>query len=524
MAMNLMMNLAKLPVWIIVAIHVFHFGAGETFKWFKSGCSNYTIHANSDRLDWEQSRQLCKKTGLGDLVSIESYAEWLFLKNTILKLTIADEYFIGLRRDDRNRPWRWLSNKSTSKKYLPWATGEPSDDGNCANMYKDYRKDYGKYNDLKCTGKPKPGYICEFPVDRCNQEDGDKRCSCYTFENDMPMPWPQAEGSCKFKNKHLVVMETEREWEFINKEIQTRNSSKESEWHIGLYRNLTTKKWTWINGKTVVINKWQKDKPQGSDFYTVMSKGLFSSIKGNVNRGWICEEKTDNCQGVCLIHNPEATDSKPPGTTKPTTQWRSDSSTAYARTTTSDSTVTSSAPGVSDRSKDDNDGSSTIVIVAASLGAILFIALIVLAVVLLLRRRKRRGHGKDDETPPKKSTQQPAQIGENQYEPVDRVEVAKLLGTPDNNKAEKETEHESPSANCEYAVVNKKNKKRKEGDLVYAQLAEFDGANNDKTAQKPPSYEPTVYADVDVVPPEVFNSTSVDSTQPTYANVQTTGV
>jgi len=50
-------------------------------------------------------------------------------------------------------------------------------------------------------------------------------------------------------------------------------------------------------------------------------------------------------------------------------------------------------------------------------------------------------------------------MGDNQYEPVDRVEVAKLLGTPDNNKAEKETEHESPTANCEYAVVNKKNKK-----------------------------------------------------------------
>ena len=66
--------------------------------------------------------------------------------------------------------------------------------------------------------------------------------------------------------------------------------------------------------------------------------------------------------------------------------------------------------------------------------------------------------------------------------------------------------------------------KRKEGDLVYAQLAEFDSANNDNTAQKPPSYEPTVYADVDVVPPNVFNSTSVDSTQPTYANVDTAGV
>ena len=94
-------------------------------------------------------------------------------------------------------------------------------------------------------------------------------------------------------------METEREWEFINKEIQTRNSGKENEWHIGLYRNLTSKQWSWINGKTVTIKKWQKNKPQGGDFYTVMAKessngvkGSFSSIKGNVDRGWICEEET----------------------------------------------------------------------------------------------------------------------------------------------------------------------------------------------------------------------------------------
>ena len=59
---------------------------------------------------------------------------------------------------------------------------------------------------------------------------------------------------------------------------------------------------------------------------------------------------------------------------------------------------------------------------------------------------------------------------------------------------------------------------------MYAQLAEFDGDHNDTKAQKPASYEPTVYADVDVVPPEVFSRTDPDSTQPTYANVQTTGV
>ena len=142
---------------------------GENFRWFKGGCSNYTFHAKSPGLTWERSRQLCQETGLGDLVSIESYAEWIFLKNTILKLTIADEYFIGLRRDDRSREWKWLSNKGTSQTYLPWATSEPSGDGDCVDMFKDYNKDYGKYNDLSCTTQA-PGYICEFPVDGCNQE------------------------------------------------------------------------------------------------------------------------------------------------------------------------------------------------------------------------------------------------------------------------------------------------------------------------------------------------------------------
>ena len=142
---------------------------GETFKWFKGGCSNYTIHKDSARLNWEQSRQSCKETGLGDLVSIESHAEWMFLKNAILKLEIS-EYFIGLKRDERDRPWKWLTNKSASQKDLPWATGEPSGDGNCATMYKDYLRNYGKYNDFSCTIPETYGYICEIPVHGCNQE------------------------------------------------------------------------------------------------------------------------------------------------------------------------------------------------------------------------------------------------------------------------------------------------------------------------------------------------------------------
>ena len=82
-------------------------------------------------------------------------------------MTTADEYFIGLRKDGQ---WKWLSNNRTSLTGLPWATWEPNGDGNCATMYKDYRGDYGKYNDLDCTTQQRRGFICEFPVDRCNQE------------------------------------------------------------------------------------------------------------------------------------------------------------------------------------------------------------------------------------------------------------------------------------------------------------------------------------------------------------------
>ncbi|KAL9973645.1 hypothetical protein ACROYT_G020126 [Oculina patagonica] len=368
--------------------------------------------------------------------------------------------------------------------------------------------------------------------------DGKERCSCYTFENGTStqgFSWPQANVSCEYYNKHLVVMETEREWEFIYKEIQTRKGARYDEWLIGLYKILKTGEWTWVNGKPLTIDKWQPNKPKDMEYYALIAKewpvgkkGLFNSIQGNVFRGWICEEETDNCQVGCFFHNyPMPTNSTPAESTTPTTQIQRKSSTPYGHTDASDFTSTTSAPGATGQTGD-NDNSSTIVIIAASLAAVLFVVLIVFAVVLLLRRKKRRSHGKDAEIPQKKSSHQRAQLGENQYEPVDRVEAAKVLGTPDSGRAppttQKKDEYELPSPNCEYAVVNKKNRKRKEGDLVYAQLAEFDGDSNDTKAHKPPSYEPTVYADVDVVPPEVFSRTNPDSTQPTYANVETTGV
>ncbi|XP_022806644.1 CD209 antigen-like [Stylophora pistillata] len=140
------------------------------------------------------------------------------------------------------------------------------------------------------------------------------------------MAWPQAMDNCNYNNKTLVVMETEREWEFVKNEIQNRVGSNYGEWFIGLEQNFTTGNWTWVNGKPLTINKWQRSNPEPSDFYGLIHKeypagykGSFSTISGNIQTSWICEEETDNCQGDCFFHiAPPST--SPPGTKAVTTR------------------------------------------------------------------------------------------------------------------------------------------------------------------------------------------------------------
>ena len=49
----------------------------------------------------------------------------------------------------------------------------------------------------------------------------------------------------------LVSIETEEEWNFINDEIQRRNTTN--------YDN----RWSWVSGRTLTICKWGKGEPRG---------------------------------------------------------------------------------------------------------------------------------------------------------------------------------------------------------------------------------------------------------------------
>ena len=132
-----------------------------------SGSSYIFYGSNGNGYDWERSKTICNKQSGYNLVSIESREEWNFLKQTIQKED-TDEYFIGLRKDASTKVWRWLSDNSTvnasNKGHWPWASGEPDDnDENCAEMYRDYLDNLGRYNAVSCTSHlSHAGFICEF--------------------------------------------------------------------------------------------------------------------------------------------------------------------------------------------------------------------------------------------------------------------------------------------------------------------------------------------------------------------------
>ena len=97
------------------------------------------------------------------------------------------------------------------------------------------------------------------------------------------------------------MIESEQEWQFITNEIQNKTGHPLNEWFIGLKNNLTSQRWTWINGKSLTIDKWSKvrNNPDPDDSYgmihkeyPIRSKGSFSTFRADIQRGWICEEET----------------------------------------------------------------------------------------------------------------------------------------------------------------------------------------------------------------------------------------
>ena len=124
---------------------------------------------------------------------------------------------------------------------------------------------------------------------------------------DKMLTWKKANESCEATNKHLVVMETEAEWRFITDEIG-KLDIKYNEWHIGLFN--ASGNWTWINGKPLTLNKWLISEPGPEDLYGLIHKdfpsgsyGTFSSNRGILARGYICEQETGKTKSHIWVYS-----------------------------------------------------------------------------------------------------------------------------------------------------------------------------------------------------------------------------
>ncbi|CAH3160167.1 unnamed protein product [Pocillopora meandrina] len=114
-------------------------------------------------------------------------------------------------------------------------------------------------------------------------------CPNITFNNSWYIisvdgwSWQWSRYNCQRQGGDLVSFETEEEWNFINDEIQRRNTTNyKNKWSIGLEKKAG--KWTWVSGRPLTIYKWGKGEPGGRHYAAFMYRRL-SAFK-SFDRSW----------------------------------------------------------------------------------------------------------------------------------------------------------------------------------------------------------------------------------------------
>ncbi|XP_031558720.1 L-selectin-like [Actinia tenebrosa] len=211
-------------------------------------CSCYSFHKIPR--NWEDSNKICQDNN-GTLVSMETEEEYQFINKTIQSLDVGNnEWYIGLKRISGTYYWQWISGHDmTIDKWMPH---EPDGSGDCVKVIK-YYKGWGLFDDIDCRAFRM--FTCEYKqAQKCSNITStisEKRCfskkkqttttkenamtpsfspttkeiadcSCYSFHH-ITKNWEDSNKICKKNGGNLVSMETEEEYQFINKTIQSLN-------------------------------------------------------------------------------------------------------------------------------------------------------------------------------------------------------------------------------------------------------------------------------------------------------------
>lgn len=108
---------------------------------------------------WDRARGLCQNDG-GDLVVIDSEAEWKFVLEALKSKGEEDELWMGASaRSGFDGPWEWLDGRSFSKDDVHWEGWGPNDTGRACLVLSGWRGVTNNWLDFDCTYSSKG--VCE---------------------------------------------------------------------------------------------------------------------------------------------------------------------------------------------------------------------------------------------------------------------------------------------------------------------------------------------------------------------------
>jgi len=109
--------------------------------------------------NWDRARGLCQRDD-GDLVVIDSEAEWKFLLEAVKSKGEDDELWMGASASSGySGPWEWLDGRSFSKDDAHWEGWGPNDNGRACLVLSGWRGETNNWMDFDCNWSSKA--VCE---------------------------------------------------------------------------------------------------------------------------------------------------------------------------------------------------------------------------------------------------------------------------------------------------------------------------------------------------------------------------
>ncbi|KAL3871516.1 hypothetical protein ACJMK2_039510 [Sinanodonta woodiana] len=246
----------------------------------------------SQRKTWFEARDFCRSLH-GDLPSLHSTQDDVFLSQTLLRAYSQKYFWLGLNDIDNEAGYIWSDRTPTD--YTNWNQGEPNnanDQEDCTE-YSMYTK---TWNDNSCYLARY--FICQIrPAKLCGSDPSwlYYNDTCYRL-NDVSGPnatfsWYNAEAYCNNFLSHLVSIHSSSENQFLLALISKRSQTK---YWTGL-NELDLNSYKWTDLSIVNYNNWEASEPNdyfGGEKCAEMHNwnGMWNDANCNQKLGYICKK------------------------------------------------------------------------------------------------------------------------------------------------------------------------------------------------------------------------------------------